>query len=423
MPRDDLSIDFVGKKNKRMVSPEHQDAAAILDEFTNRASNLGAEIAFMQEEIAEKDRLMNDCLGVVAKNEAAIQKWIRTNGSHVPNPKEEQLSRAVLENYDKAEILQSEKVALAKRTQLTMDKHTRWLDGQIKGLVERGEFPDDPEVPSLLRPQQQQQQQQHQIRPDQIPSAMPLGQTNNSATATHTRQPNQYPPRMIPAHLQASQTAAMSSSAPATPASAIMAGRTHREMSLGANNANKRLKLTGGVVPPTSGLGRQASNLPGTPRGGTPVSARAGSAGARSSQVAIKKTAPQGSRQNAAMRKQPKKSGLTHLRKSGKKNSPSSTNDSELSEAESGSADDDISTPPPRRDADGDEDMGDDDGGEGDDGRLYCLCQKVSFGDMVACDNEQCKYEWFHWGCVGLKSEPPDIWICPVCTKAGIKRE
>jgi inhibitor of growth protein 3 len=36
---------------------------------------------------------------------------------------------------------------------------------------------------------------------------------------------------------------------------------------------------------------------------------------------------------------------------------------------------------------------------------------------MVACDNESCPFEWFHWTCVGLKSEPVGTWICPVCTK------
>jgi hypothetical protein len=32
-------------------------------------------------------------------------------------------------------------------------------------------------------------------------------------------------------------------------------------------------------------------------------------------------------------------------------------------------------------------------GGEEDNG-IYCLCQRQSFGEMVACDNEDCKYQW-----------------------------
>lgn len=52
---------------------------------------------------------------------------------------------------------------------------------------------------------------------------------------------------------------------------------------------------------------------------------------------------------------------------------------------------------------------------EGQDDRKYCTCRSVSYGNMVGCDNEECPYEWFHWSCVGLKSEPPGKWFCPEC--------
>jgi chromatin modification-related protein YNG2 len=48
---------------------------------------------------------------------------------------------------------------------------------------------------------------------------------------------------------------------------------------------------------------------------------------------------------------------------------------------------------------------------------LYCFCQQVSFGNMVACDNPDCQYEWFHYGCVGLSSPPSGSWYCPSCAK------
>lgn len=37
------------------------------------------------------------------------------------------------------------------------------------------------------------------------------------------------------------------------------------------------------------------------------------------------------------------------------------------------------------------------DGEEGDDGddkELYCFCQKLSYGEMIACDNPVCPYQW-----------------------------
>ena len=36
----------------------------------------------------------------------------------------------------------------------------------------------------------------------------------------------------------------------------------------------------------------------------------------------------------------------------------------------------------------------------------YCYCNGVSYGEMVACDADDCEKEWFHLGCVGLKSAP-----------------
>ncbi|TID25497.1 hypothetical protein CANINC_002887 [Pichia inconspicua] len=57
------------------------------------------------------------------------------------------------------------------------------------------------------------------------------------------------------------------------------------------------------------------------------------------------------------------------------------------------------------------------DNGNGDDDDLYCFCQQVSYGEMVACDNPTCKYEWFHYDCVGLKEIPNGVWYCPDCRK------
>ncbi|XP_010513292.1 PREDICTED: PHD finger protein ING1 [Camelina sativa] len=45
----------------------------------------------------------------------------------------------------------------------------------------------------------------------------------------------------------------------------------------------------------------------------------------------------------------------------------------------------------------------------------YCVCNQVSYGEMVACDNNECKIEWFHFGCVGLKEQPKGKWYCPDC--------
>ena len=47
----------------------------------------------------------------------------------------------------------------------------------------------------------------------------------------------------------------------------------------------------------------------------------------------------------------------------------------------------------------------------------YCYCKRVSFGEMVGCENDKCKIEWFHFSCVGLD---PTVklkgkWYCKEC--------
>jgi len=42
----------------------------------------------------------------------------------------------------------------------------------------------------------------------------------------------------------------------------------------------------------------------------------------------------------------------------------------------------------------------------------YCFCNNVSYGDMIACDNKNCPYEWFHFPCVGLIAKPEGKWLC-----------
>lgn len=52
----------------------------------------------------------------------------------------------------------------------------------------------------------------------------------------------------------------------------------------------------------------------------------------------------------------------------------------------------------------------------------YCLCNQVSYGEMVACDNPECMVEWFHYGCVGITAPPKGKWYCPTCSNLKKKR-
>ncbi|KAL4742539.1 hypothetical protein BDV11DRAFT_167176 [Aspergillus similis] len=60
--------------------------------------------------------------------------------------------------------------------------------------------------------------------------------------------------------------------------------------------------------------------------------------------------------------------------------------------------------PPPVSDPEESLHEGDDEDEEGE--PRYCYCNEISFGEMVACDNDACPREWFHLSCVGLTKPP-----------------
>ncbi|KAH6895116.1 inhibitor of growth proteins N-terminal histone-binding-domain-containing protein [Thelonectria olida] len=428
MPRDDLSIDFV----KRMPQAEPLDPGVILDDWINRVQNLPEEIRFIQEEIADKDRQYAECVRTIDDRDGKIQKWIKTNGSHQPNPKEDLLRAQVRENFAKADHLSQEKISLMQKLQVIMDKHLRSLDVQIKILYDRSEpgFSDPDEVPSLVRPSAANQSV------PSIRTMTPTVATHGPAAAPPTAVPISSNPALarLPSHpnVRHAQGQPHPSSAPATPAASMILNR-QRESSAGpATKRGPRMNPSLGNAPVTSsGLARHSSLGPGTPKGtaaNAPSLTRAGSAGPRSTSVKSTGAANirRGTPTAGARKKMINKSSLSRVKKASNRSSPAPTIDSELSDPDSGSGDDDGADGRSRgtpiadgKDVDGDEILGDadDDDDEGGDDKKYCLCHNVSYGDMVACDNDNCPYEWFHWSCVGLKSEPNGTWYCPVCTE------
>lgn len=422
-----------------MPLAEPLDPALILDDWINRVQNLPEEIRFMQDEISVKDRLYHECIRSIEDRDEKIQKWIKLNGSLEPNPKEDLWRSQIREFYNRADQLSQEKMALAQRLQVIVEKHLRSLDVQIKLLYDRGDpgFTDPDEVPSLLRPRAANH-------------TAPTDRSINPATATATvpgttSSPlNPAPPlanltaARMPSHPQIRNAQAQqgclqhAASAPTTPAAGLILGR-QREASIGpaTKRGPRSTTGTGNASAASGNLSRQSSLGPGTPKSGPSAvsagdAARAGSTGPRGSSV--KTALGSGSRRCtptvAVRKKTAHKSSLSRVKKVSIKNSPTSTAGSDLSEAESLSGDEDTEVKSREtraadcRDADDDEIVGDaEDDEEGGDDKKYCLCQNVSYGKMVACDNESCAMEWFHWTCVGLKSEPNGTWYCPACAE------
>lgn len=478
MPRDDLSIDFV----RKMPPVESLDPALILDEWINRTQNLPEELRFLQDEIADKDRQYDKLVKEIEDRDARIQKWIKAHGSHHPNPKEPEYRVTITRNFDQAEQLSNEKLALTQKLQQIMDKHVRQLDMQLKILYDRGEpgFTDPDELPSLLR----------KSAANTTNGTNPRGVNGtNGGTSTLNSLPNGGHARAASAQLRNAQAQQHgSASAPATPAASMIMNRQARESSAGPPKRGPRLNTSLSNIPTTSsGLARHSSLGPGTPKGHQTATGaqRAGSAGPRAtSKGSGALVGRKGTPSSTTSRKKGTPAGGSGVNKSGlsrvkraAKNSPSSTAESELSSASSGSDDEsDARTPggpggrgtpsalsrsgsnlalaggdrssstlparegsgshhhphhsplntgvgphhqrpPPRNIKEEADDMMEVDDDEAGDDRKYCSCQNVSFGNMVACDNDDCPYEWFHWGCVGLKSEPTGKWYCPDCSE------
>ena len=56
--------------------------------------------------------------------------------------------------------------------------------------------------------------------------------------------------------------------------------------------------------------------------------------------------------------------------------------------------------------------------------RIYCICQKpMDTEQYIGCDGGECKIEWFHVACVGLKRVPKGNWYCKTCkTQMKVKK-
>lgn len=416
-----------------MPPGEALDPGVILEDWINRVQNLPEEIRFAHEEIADKDRQYNECIRIIEDRDAKIQRWIKTNGAHEPNPKEDSLRAQIRESFAKADQLSKDKINLTQKLQHVFDKHLRALDVHMKQLYDRNEpgFNNPDETPSLLRPSAAN----HSL--PLVRPTNPAGSLTGPSMITANTAPSSTNPTLarLPSHaaVRNAQTAQQlqqhAASAPTTPAASMILNRQHRESSAGpAPKRGARTSTALGTVPAqSSSLARHASLGPGTPKGSavpaTSAVSRAGSVGPRASSV--KANGSNGSRRGTpttTSRKRPPKSSLSRVKKVSSRNSPASTADSDLSDAVSGSEIDDTDRRPRisnRKDKDGDEVLGDadEDEDEGSDDKKYCLCHNISYGDMVACDNEECPYEWFHWSCVGLKSEPNGTWYCPECTQ------
>jgi len=88
---------------------------------------LPAEIAHLLEEIQAKDQHIQDLRDVINTRDRSIQNFVRAQGGHVKNPKEDGLTKVIMANFDRIEILQAEKLGLSEKAMRLVFSHLHTL--------------------------------------------------------------------------------------------------------------------------------------------------------------------------------------------------------------------------------------------------------------------------------------------------------
>lgn len=70
-----------------------------------------------------KDQQISELKLAINQRDSSLQKFIKLNGSLVQNPKEEPYSKVILQNYERAQILQEEKVGLSEKAAALVCPH------------------------------------------------------------------------------------------------------------------------------------------------------------------------------------------------------------------------------------------------------------------------------------------------------------
>lgn len=47
----------------------------------------------------------------------------------------------------------------------------------------------------------------------------------------------------------------------------------------------------------------------------------------------------------------------------------------------------------------------------------WCYCRQPVYGEMIFCENPNCRIEWFHCDCLWIRKPPKGSWRCQSCRK------
>ena len=415
-----------------------EDAASVLEQFVQDVANLPAEIAHLLEEIQAKDRVVAEHRSLISARDTSIQKHLKSQNVNCanPHPKDEAYCKAALSSFDRAQAAQSEKVALSDKAALLLDRQIKRLDFKIRDLQNEGSIQPDPQLPSLLT---------NTSLSTRLP---PLSSATSTAAPTSPHLGGSIAGSGVIAGNPLNRLVQPVGSAHRHPSPLqSTAGHAHAAAHnlQGIRQANRRSPSTDTSkrrrlnhpnplnAPATSSSLRQSSLGPGTPRGGLDGTSRGSSTGpARPPKkggpnsrtgTGLHNSTSAGHANNVGSASAATKKSLAataRRRGGGGRKSATPASQREASAAVDEDEDAEMEDVDNSRNGGGaaeedDEEDEEEEDEDGADDKKYCTCRSVSYGNMVACDNEACPFEWFHWSCVGIKAEPQGKWFCPEC--------
>ncbi|ODV97250.1 hypothetical protein PACTADRAFT_79643 [Pachysolen tannophilus NRRL Y-2460] len=341
------------------------DAATVLDQFTQDLSNLPAELTFLLTELREKDMKYYDTRKRIQQRDNQLHKFIRLHGSLTKHPKEQQIYSKIEEDFEKAFKLQEEKLVFSNTALFSVTQHLTKLQDEIERLEKEG----------LIAPMDEILDHESSDLASFVGGSgmaldgLSLRSDRKSATPTST------------------STTGMAMG------SAAINGHKRTLSRRGGHQSSASISRTSTPSLATNGLyqsGRPTKKLKTDELSDNDINNKLSSTLKRSSVADITATTgldgstfPTTSTNNGK--------GLVLASSANTPNSAHKPLNGNINLIVHGGAT----------------------GGEEDE--LYCFCRQVSFGNMIACDNANCKYEWFHYDCVGLKEPPQGTWYCPDC--------
>ncbi|KAJ8102064.1 inhibitor of growth proteins N-terminal histone-binding-domain-containing protein [Lipomyces tetrasporus] len=368
------------------------DAAYVLEQFQQDLANVPEEVAHYLEEIKTKDIKLYNLKKRIQHNDNAIQKHIRAHGSLTENPKEAQYNTKIIADFETAMKLQEEKCDLANKLNDLVVRHLKRLDIEIKKLQNDGVLAPstEPIVLTAMRAL------------STVPTAHSTMQGGVSAAQATAAAGGHHH------HLHQKRSSPMpQGGGVARGATPVDVPTNAASMTASMQRPTKKQKIGSGVssMKGTPGVGHAGSPMSAAMLSGQVTGAVAAgihSGGGTPGDVDYAGGIGDQHSAAAAIVNQIGRSGLVPR---SAVNALPVGNLKGSTSASMNRSSQKLSAQQSAEDEEEDEE-------ENNDSALYCFCQQVSYGDMVACDNPDCQYEWFHYGCVGLKAPPSGVWYC-----------